>query len=229
MFFTDSAGYHARFPHLSGDGRRDLGASVIFLLPLFRDLLLWWGCVDAGTPPACAVLKSGRSVFVYPGGEKEQMMTELDKHRAWVTTRKGFCRLAVQFGIPVIPHYCFGETAHFTVSRLLFGLRMLICDKLHVALPLAFGRWGLPFPLGLPKLHPCGMKLCVGPPVYSPRGATPVDPKKDKAGFDAAVDALHASYLVALQKLFDENKAGAGYPDGELELLPNKKKKKKGE
>lgn len=224
QLFLDCSGYQTRFPNFSGEQRRDLGASVVFLIPFFRDILLWSGCVDAGKATARRILRSGRSLFVYPGGEKEQLLTEEGKHRCYVRTRKGFCRLAVEFGVPVVPHYAFGETAVFGVSQFLFGLRMFLCDKLHVALPLAFGRWGIPFPLGLPKRPPAGMHLCVGAALHPARA---IDPKAEKEEFEKAVDELHARYLEALVKLFDENKAAcAGSSDPmevQMEILPREK------
>ena len=161
---------------------------------------------------------------MYPGGEKEQMRTMVGKHRCWVNTRKGFCRLAVEFGIPVIPHYTFGENDLYGVSEVLLSARMWICDVLHVALPIAFGRFGLPFPLGLPRKPPSGLVLCVGRPV---RPQKQIDPKADPDGFSAAVDDLHGRYLAALREVFDENKAKCGYPDDEIELLPDVAKKRR--
>jgi hypothetical protein len=161
---------------------------------------------------------------VYPGGEKEQMRTMVGKHRCWVNTRKGFCRLAVEFGIPVIPHYTFGENDLYGVSEVLLSTRMWICDVFHVALPIAFGRFGLPFPLGLPRKPPSGLVLCVGRPV---RPQKQIDPKADPDGFSAAVDDLHGRYLAALREVFDENKAKCGYPDDEIELLPDVAKKRR--
>ena len=48
LCMTNIAGYLDRFPQFSCDNRRDLGASVIFFMPFFRDVLLWTGCIDAG-------------------------------------------------------------------------------------------------------------------------------------------------------------------------------------
>jgi len=220
MMFTNCAGYMDRFPNLCGERRRDLGASVVFMIPFFRDLLLWTGGVDAGKATARQVLKSGRSMFVYPGGEKEQLLTTEHQHKCYVNSRKGFCRLAVEYGIPVIPHYTFGETSMYGVSKVLFRARMWLCDVLHVAIPVAWGRYGIPFPLGLPRKPPQGMNLCVGAPII----ASNVDPK-DKAAFAAAVDDLHGRYLVALRTLFDQNKEQCGYPHAEIELLPEAKEK----
>ena len=175
------------------------------------------GSVDASKTTAKAVLNSGRSIFVYPGGEMEQMLTAEHQHRCYVNSRKGFCRLAVEFGIPVIPHYTFGETGQYSISHLFYGARMWLCRRLHIALPLAFGRSSIPFPFGLPKVHPQGMNMCVGQPVYP---NSKIDPKTDKIAFDQEVNSVHARYLVALQAVFDENKAACGYATAEIELLP---------
>lgn len=54
--------------------RRDLAASVIFLLPFFRDFVLWLGCVDAAAT-ANKVLSNGYCMQLYPGGIAEQVET----------------------------------------------------------------------------------------------------------------------------------------------------------
>ena len=129
----------------------------------------------------------------------------------------------VEFGIPVIPNYTFGETDMYSVSQAMLSVRLWICDVLHVALPIAFGRLGLPFPLGPPTKPPHGLVLCIGRPV---RPTKKIDPKEDLAAFNIAVDNLHESYIRALREVFDENKSKCGYPDAVIELLPEVVKKR---
>ena len=119
LYFTDAGGFLTHFPH----PRRDLGASVIFRIPMFRELLLWAGCVDASKATARKMLQSGKSLFIYPGGEKEQMLTRHQQQRAYIGTRKGYARLAVEHGVDVIPAYCFGETDLYKVWLPLERLR----------------------------------------------------------------------------------------------------------
>lgn len=73
LMATDADGFVSRFPHLSLHNRRDLAASVTFMIPGWREMLLWMGCVDAGKRTAKQVLKRGWSVYVLPGGEIEQV------------------------------------------------------------------------------------------------------------------------------------------------------------
>lgn len=212
LYFTDAGGFLSMFPH----DRRDLGASVIFRIPLFRELLLWAGCVDASKATARKMLKSGKSLFIYPGGEKEQMLTRNEQQRAYIRTRKGYARLALESGSDVIPAYCFGETDLFKVRLPLEGLRMFICDKLHIALPIATGVWGIPFPFCLPLRPRNGLYLAVGKPLRPSKQLAAEDP-----GFAEAVEELHERYLAAMVKLVEDHKHKSGYgADAPLELLP---------
>ena len=54
------------------DTRRDLGASVLFRIPLLRDWALRGGAVDAGRTTAARTLKAGYSCGILVGGEQEQ-------------------------------------------------------------------------------------------------------------------------------------------------------------
>ncbi|KAH8076755.1 2-acylglycerol O-acyltransferase [Aureococcus anophagefferens] len=118
LYMTDCAGWF-------GDG-----------VPLYREFLLFLGNVDASRRVARRVLGSGRSLFVYPGGEAEQMRAAPGRHIAYWKTRKGFVRLAVEAGVPIIPSYAFGENELYAPLPLATGLRLWICRKFRVALPL---------------------------------------------------------------------------------------------
>ena len=50
--------------------RLDLGASILFLIPILREVVMWLGCVDACSITAHRVLKQGISVLILIGGEK---------------------------------------------------------------------------------------------------------------------------------------------------------------
>ena len=78
-------------------------------------LLLWLGCVDAGASTANYNLKKGRSLLIFIGGEKEQLMSENGKHKIYLKNRKGFVKLALQHGAHLLPMYAFGENDVHTI------------------------------------------------------------------------------------------------------------------
>ena len=96
---------------------RDLVASITLAVPGYRELLMWLGCVDAGKATAKRVLRKGYHMYVLPGGEAEQLMTQYKKHRVYVKRRKGFVKLAVENGASLVPVYAFGGGGGLSVPR----------------------------------------------------------------------------------------------------------------
>jgi len=143
LTMTDCCGMLSQ--HYKGQ-RRDLGASVLFYIPFFKDFLLFLGCVDAGHSTANYNLSKGNSLFIYIGGEKEQLMSETGKHKIFVKNRKGFIKLALKYGAHVVPMYAFGENDVYTTSNILLGFRMWLQKNFSIGIPICFGRYGSIFP-----------------------------------------------------------------------------------
>lgn len=85
-----------------------LGASVLFMLPLVRELCLWTRCIDARKAVAARALKKGHSLMVIPGGEAEQLRTQTGVEEVYLSKRVGFVKLAMQHGAALVPCYAFG-------------------------------------------------------------------------------------------------------------------------
>jgi len=199
-FSTDTL-WNAAFP---GIKFRVLTATAAFFVPVIRELWLWSYCVDASKPVAVRVMKEhGCSVFVYPGGEKEQLETEYGKHKLVLRERKGFVKLAMQQGADLVPVYAFGETSLYNHHQVGIGLRKWLQKRFGVAIPLVSGEWGM-----MPYRRP--VTLVFGKPIA-------VTPCADPTA--AELDSLHATYMQVLQDLFDEHKADMGYAKCELEWL----------
>lgn len=66
-------------------------------------MLLWLGGVDAGSKTAHHNLKIGRSVLIFVGGEREQLLTTPGEHTIFLSGRKGFIKLALEYGTPLVP------------------------------------------------------------------------------------------------------------------------------
>jgi hypothetical protein len=91
-----------QFEALFKKGWRFLGASVLFRIPIVREMSLLFGAVAASRPTAELVLQSGKTLVLYPGGLDEANSLGVNSGDVRIKPRVGFCRLAVQYVPP--PH-----------------------------------------------------------------------------------------------------------------------------
>ena len=209
LYFTDSAGFLTTGPLAGLLDRRDLAAAVLFRIPLFRDLLLALGCVDASAVTCHRILKGGLSLQLYVGGEREQMLTGTQSQPIVVAKeRRGFIRLALQYGLPIIPCYVFNEDRLYHTSNFLLPLRLSLVKAARIALPLAYGQyWWLPF---VPRRKP--LLMVVGKPLQLEGGGEAVT--------DARVQAALGKYCDELTALFDRHKGQVkGYESAQLRVM----------
>ena len=111
-------------------------------------------------------------------------------------------QLALEFGVDLVPCYGFGETDLYRTSNFLIGLRMWICKKIRVAIPLAVG---MGFVTMIPRRKP--LHCVVGKPIRVKKAENPSDDE---------VDALHAQFVKELIDLFEQHKVACGHPDAKL-------------
>ncbi|KDO23193.1 hypothetical protein SPRG_10001 [Saprolegnia parasitica CBS 223.65] len=191
---------------IPGDRRRHLGASIVFRIPLYRELLLWLGVVDASRSVAHRVLSSGKSLVILVGGIQEQMLAEYQKHHVFLRSRKGFVKLAIQHGAAIVPVYAFGENDLFRPSTFLLPLRQWIARKFLIAIPLYVGpTWWNPL-----KPFPVEIHQVYGNPIQTTKCDSPSSDD---------VDRVHGLFLAELQRIFDTHKAAYATPDAKLEIL----------
>lgn len=205
--------------------RRALAARSLFSIPILRDILLLSGAVDASAPVAKKCLSCGYSLTILPGGEREQLMAQLHEHKIFIKNRKGFCKLALQHNVPVIPCYCFGETDTYKTSTFMYSFRQWLAKSLFIAIPIP-AEW-----LGFYPRH-VSLNLVVGDPI-DPQEIllknTSTSSTLSDRQFDAAnnekilhehVNEMHTKYIAVMQKLFDDNKLRYGCSaDTKLEIL----------
>jgi 1-acyl-sn-glycerol-3-phosphate acyltransferase len=106
-----------------------------------------YGTVAASPDNAAQALESGAALLVYPGGDYEVHRPIWERNKVDFDGRKGFIRLALEHGVPIVPVVSIGgqETAIF-LSRGESLARVLMLDRvfrlkvlpISVALP-----WGL--------------------------------------------------------------------------------------
>jgi len=196
MFFVGPGGFRELF----GRPCRMLAASVLYYLPVIREMTLFFGAVDASKRNVEKLLSKGCNLELYPGGLDEMIQYVPDE--VVCKTRTGFLRLALEHGVKVLPVFVFGETSLHSCVKVP-GAALI--EKLF--------RVGLVFPVGrfysfLPFKKP--MHLVAGTPIEVVK--TP-NPSKEQ------VDALLQEFKAGIQRIFDENKDKYGHSSFKLRFV----------
>jgi 2-acylglycerol O-acyltransferase 2 len=186
---------------------RTLGASVLFLIPIVREFVLWTSGIDASRTVAEKALDKGYTLLVMPGGESEQIQTIYQRERVYLKNRKGFLKLALRKGVPVVPIYVFGCSDYYQTSIALLQPRLWLVKNLGICIPFAVGMWG-----SILCPYPVKTTMVIGEPlVFKVKDATKPSPEE--------LDEAHESFCMALMNLFNEHKGPLGYGDRNLEIL----------
>ncbi|KPI90035.1 hypothetical protein ABL78_0895 [Leptomonas seymouri] len=176
---------------------------VNLFVPFWRQLAIWMGCGDASASCIRKTLRSGpgQSVMLVVGGAEESLMAKPNANDLLLHKRKGFIKIALQEGTPLVPVYGFGENNVYNVADLasepeVQHLLGLLKRYLGFAIPLVKGRGFFNFSYGiLPHRRP--IVVVVGEPIEVPRIAKPT--AQD-------LDEWQAKYIEGLQKLYDEHR-----------------------
>src|SRR5271166_1636566 len=97
---------------------RTLSDRVHFEVPVWRDLLTAFGCVE-GTRENCrALMRAGQHLMVFPGGQREVFKRKNEAYRLIWKERIGFVTLAAAFGYSIVPFASLGadESLHIAVD-----------------------------------------------------------------------------------------------------------------
>ena len=196
---------HDFFPNTI-DKIRYLSASVLFKIPVIREIALWTGCVDARKAVAEGLLNKGYSCFVLPGGEAEQIRTVYQEERIFLKNRKGFVKLSMSKGVPIVPVYVFGASDYYYTSHTLFGPHLWLQKSMRICIPFASGLWGsgicpLPVKTTIVFGEPLNLKL-----------------KKSGSPTKEELDAGHEEFCKSLLQLFNSKKHELGYGDRSLDI-----------
>lgn len=136
-----------------------------------------FGTVAASPDNARKALDSGAALLVYPGGDYEVHRPSWEGNRVDFGGRKGFLRLALELGVPIVPVVAIGgqETALFLtrgerLARLLALDRLLRLKVLPISLSLPwilnigdFGHIPLPAKITIETLPAIDLQAEFGP------------------------------------------------------------------
>jgi hypothetical protein len=195
-------------------------ADVVGKLPFLRNVMGWLSAGSAsygvlkngllkGESAACnAVNRKPRNLYILPGGIAEIFCSQPKTNIIVFRKRKGLCRLALETGALLIPCYVFGGTDFFYNLSTAEGFVSRFFRKLQLGITIFWGRFCLPIIPFTPKVT-----IVIADPIPVVKWDKPDTPIPDEL-----IDGLHSKYLEAIERLFEDNKIEAGYPDAKLEI-----------
>eukprot|EP00980_Cylindrotheca_fusiformis_P007290 scaffold1525_cov142-Cylindrotheca_fusiformis.AAC.90 len=185
---------------------RTLTASVLFRVPVIRELGLWTSSIDASRKVAEDALDRGRSILVRPGGEAEQLRTAQGREIVYLHNRKGFVRLAMRKSIPIVPCYVFGASDYHRTWNGFFKPREWLQKRFGVCIPLALGYGYSPCPL------PSKTTVVFGEPLL-------LEAKEKGNPSPSELDSGHAKFCQELEQLYERHKIDLGFAERKLEIV----------
>ncbi|KAG5502898.1 hypothetical protein JKF63_04669 [Porcisia hertigi] len=177
--------------------------SINFYVPLWRQLSIWMGCGDASASCIRKTLRSGagQSIMLVVGGAEEALMAKPNRNDLLLFKRKGFIKIALQEGTPLVPVYGFGENNVYGVMDLTnepwIQCLLRLCKQcVGFVVPLIRGRGFFHFNYG-PLPHRSPIVVVVGEPLEVPHIPNPT--KED-------LDVWQGKYIECLCKLYNDHR-----------------------
>jgi len=177
-------------------------AGAALRMPIFGHLIQAIGAVVASRKSISRALQSGTNLSMPTGGIAEIFLGSATEEVALLSRRKGFIKLAIQEGVPLVPVYVFGNSGALGLLKSSFLEWLSRTFRISVA-PFV-GRWGLPIPFRVP------LRYAIGAPIPTVRTPKPTD---------AQVDAIQEQFTRALVALFEKHKGAYGWGDRKLKIV----------
>ncbi|XP_033329797.2 2-acylglycerol O-acyltransferase 2-A [Megalopta genalis] len=204
-FGSDILGCKQLFPGL------DVRVVVLdqhFQIPLFREYVSATGGVSS-TAKSLNYLAStkpekpytGRATILIVGGASESLECQPGTYRILVKRRKGFVKIALKNGIPLVPVFSFGETdiydqVYGTEGSTLKKVQHFIRKKIGIAPIILRGRGFFQYSFGIiAQRKP--ITVVVGSPIELPKIPEPTTEQ---------IDEYHEIFIKRLVELFESNK-----------------------
>lgn len=195
-FGSNATNFSATFPGLQSSL---LTLRFHYWFPFVREIFLALGAISCSEKSITRTLtqnqNGGKVLCLIVGGTREILKTKPGSYEIILKDRKGFVKLAIRTGTPLVPVFIFGETDIYdTLSpqpgTWLHWIQGYTQRLFSIPLFLPLGQFGL-----LPRRTP--LTTVIGAPIRVPKVA---EPTRDM------IDEYHAKFTHALQQLFEDHK-----------------------
>ena len=210
-FATEAGGFSSLYPGLVS---RVFTLEGQFWIPGNRELSLGAGCCAANKRGMEALLgqPGGMAAVLVPGGAPEALNSEKDKIRLILRRRKGFIKIALRYGVSLVPTFGFGEAFIYDQlnnpeGSLLRKFQDYLQNIVGFAPVLFFGRGVFQYNFGIVP-HRKPLTVVVG---------APIEVKKVSEPTSEQILELQEKYIEELIALY--NKYNPVYGDTSVELV----------
>lgn len=173
---------------------------ALMAMPLLRSYFRRMGVLPAAPDSIAAALAAGRDVALWPGGEVDSLRPWAKRDEAVLAGRKGFVRMAMKAGVPIVPVATVGGPDSMPI--LFTGRRLAKILQLDRVARLKMFPIGLSVPWGispaiLPEIPlPTKIRTAFQPAVH-------VEHDAELAGDDVYVDAKYEEVRASIQDGMD--------------------------
>lgn len=164
---------------------------AFYKVPGLGELMELMGCIIGSHKNAHDLLNQGNTLYIAPGGMRESLRPSSERYQIKWNQRKGFARLAIETGSPVILSACPRADDIFTVYDNVLTKWVYKNFKLPVFLARGVGPTVLPKPVKL--VH------YLSKPIYPPKKAS------DPAAFKRQVYNFHRRLLRQMSKIMENS------------------------
>ncbi|XP_038675062.1 2-acylglycerol O-acyltransferase 2 [Scyliorhinus canicula] len=207
-FCTEMTGFREKFPGLK---QHLLMLPLWFRVPFFRDYIMSAGLVPSARESAKYLLsraEGGNVAVIAIGGAPEALDARPGALTLLLKNRKGFVKLALQFGTSLVPVFSFGENEVFDQVKnpkgsFLRKVQERLQKVMGISLPLFHARGIFQYSFGL---------IPYRKPIHTVVGK-PIEVEKNENPSQEEIDKLHQKYTEELTKLFEEHKGKYKVPE----------------
>jgi 1-acyl-sn-glycerol-3-phosphate acyltransferase len=115
--------------------------------PFFHEVLAVLGGVRANAENARRIFEAGRKAIVYPGGDLDAMRPWRDRDHIIFGGRRGYIRLALRHGVPIVPIVAAGAHETFVVFHDFRGFARWTGLARHFRIKVLPVSWSIPWGL----------------------------------------------------------------------------------